>query len=178
MPRLVLFCWMVCMGLAEADGGRVLGEREVHGLRVVLFAQPDPLRAGPVDFGVYLETEGAPALDAVVGFRLIKLSAPSPETAWRGPGCVTPGVSVPAVLGHAGNKLVYSAMLGIPEAGLWELAVDIRCGEQFSTVVFKVSVLSPAPPLIDWWPMVLMFPAGVLVYVWRARILRKRKGRA
>ena len=175
MARLVLFFWLVCMGLAEGDGGRVLGERNTNELRVVLFAQPDPLRAGPVDFGVYLETVGAPALDAVVGFRLIKLSAPSPEAGWRGPGCVTPGVSVPAVLGHAGNKLVFSAMLGIPEPGLWELAVDIRRKEQVSTVVFELPVMAQASPLIDWWPMVLMFPTGVLLYMWRARILRRRR---
>ena len=175
MARFVLFFWLVCMGLAGADGGRVLGERNMNELRVVLFAQPDPLRAGPVDFGVYLETGDAPALDAVVGFRLIKLSAPSPEAAWRGPGCVTPGVSVPAVLGHAGNKLVYSAMLGISEPGLWELSVDIRHKGHVSTVVFELSVMAQSSPLIDWWPMVLMFPGGMLLYVWRARILRKRR---
>lgn len=170
---VILFC-LVCMGVAAADGGRVLGEREVDGLRVVLFAQPDPLRAGPVDFGVYLEAGGKPCLDAMVGLRLIKLSAPSPETAWSGPGCVRPGVAVAAVRGHAGNKLVYSAVAGIPEAGIWELGVDVRRGENVSTAVFKLSAMAPAPPLLDWWPMVLMFPAGVLLYMWRAWILSKR----
>ncbi len=174
MARLFMLVWIAGVCVAGADGGRVIGVSEIDGIRVLLFGQPDPLRAGLADLGVYLEKNGTSCLDASVGFRLIKLSAPSPDPLWAGPGCLAPGVSVPAILGHAGNKLVYSAVLGIPESGIWELAVDIN-RDRFSTALFELKATAPAHPLATWWPLVLMVPAGVTLFAWRSRILSRRQ---
>ena len=174
---LCLALWLCCVGISQADGGRVLAEKTAGGYRVVLFGSPSPLRAGMVDLSVFLEQadKPSPVLDAVVHFRLNKLSRPTPELAWRGGGCVTPGQAVAATQGHSGNKLLYSAMLGIPEPGLWELGVSISHDGRTIDLPFELSVERALPPVLTWWPVVALVPLGILIYLWRGYLLKKRR---
>ena len=171
--------WVFYAGISYADGGRVLAEKTAGGYRVVLFGNPSPLRVGMVELSLFLEQEGksGPVLDAVVQFRLNKLSRPAPELAWRGSGCVTPGQALSATQGHSGNKLIYSAVLGIPEPGLWELGVSISRDGQTDLVSFELPVDRAIPPVVRWWPVVALMPLGVLIYIWRGYLLKKRRAR-
>jgi hypothetical protein len=168
--------WVVVVGVLHADGGRVLAEKQVGVYRVVLFGNPSPLRAGPADLSLFLEQaeRSGPILDAVVNFRLNKLSRPTPELAWKGAGCVTPGQAVPASQGHAGNGLLYSAMLGIPEPGLWELGVSISREGKMDFVSFELPVDRALPPMLTWWLVVALMPLGVLLYIWRGYLKKRR----
>ncbi|MEI8292425.1 MAG: hypothetical protein WCG66_00390 [bacterium] len=161
----------------QADGGRVLAEKRVGGYRVVLFGNPSPLRAGLADLGVFLEQEETrrPVIDAVVTFRLNKLSRPSPELAWRGLGCISPGQAVKALQGHSGNGLLYSAMVGIPEPGLWDLGISISRDRLTTGVSFDVEVQKALPPMTGLWPLVAILPMGVFLYVVRGCLLKKRR---
>jgi len=129
------------------------------------------------DISLFIEREdkSRPVLDAVVHLRLNKLSRATPELAWRGAGCVTPGQSVPATQGHSGNKLLYSALLGIPEPGLWELGVTLSHGGLTVDVPFELSVEPALPPMATWWPLVALMPLGILLYLWRGYLLKKRR---
>lgn len=169
--------WVCYAGISYADGGRVLAEKTAGGYRAVLFGNPLPLRAGMVELSLFLEQEGksGPVLDAVVQFRLNKLSRPTPELAWRGSGCVTPGQALSATQGHSGNKLLYSAVLGIPEPGLWELGVSISRDGQTDLVSFELPVDRSIPPVLRWWPVVALMPLGILIYIWRGYLLKKRR---
>ena len=169
--------WIAYSCISQADGGRVLAEKTAEGYHVVLFANPSPLRAGLADLSLFLQQDGksGPVLDAVVGFRLNKLSRPAPELAWRGSGCVTPGQAVSATQGHSGNKLLYSAVLGIPEPGLWELGVSISRDGQTNLVSFELPVDRALPPMLTWWPVVALMPLGILIYIWRGYLLKKRR---
>ena len=169
--------WVGCSYTSQADGGRVLAEKKAGGYRVVLFGNPSPLRAGLADLSLFLEQEGksGPVLDAAVGFRLNKLSRPTPELAWRGIGCVTPGQAVSAIQGHSGNMLLYSAVLGIPEPGLWKLGVSISRDGQTDLVSFELPVDRALPPALTWWPAVALMPLGILIYIWRGYLLKKRR---
>ena len=175
ISALVLL-WVVVVGVLHADGGRVLAEKQVGVYRVVLFGNPSPLRAGPADLSLFLEQaeKSGPILDAVVNFRLNKLSRPTPELAWKGAGCVTPGQAVPASQGHAGNGLLYSAMLGIPEPGLWELGVSISREGKTDLLSFELPVDRALPPMLIWWPVVALMPLGVLLYIWRGYLKKRR----
>ena len=178
--RQSLLCvafWLLFAGVTQADGGRVLAEKTAGGYRVVLFGSPTPLRAGMADLSLFLEQEGksSPVLDAVVRFRLNKLSRPTPELAWRGAGCVTPGQAVSATQGHSGNKLLYSAMLGFPEPGFWELGVSISHSGKTVDLPFELSVERALPPVMTWWPVVALMPLGILIYLWRGYLLKKRR---
>ena len=172
-----LLVWVLLLDVLHADGGRVLAEKQAGAYRVVLFGNPSPLRAGLADMSLFVEQAGksGPVLDAVVGFRLNKLSRPSPELAWRGAGCVTPGQVVPAIPGHAGNGLLYSAVLGIPEPGLWELGVSISRDGKTDLVSFELPVDRALPPVLTWWPVVALMPLGILIYMWRGYLLKNRR---
>jgi len=164
-------------GVLHADGGRVLAEKHAGAYRVVLFGNPSPLRAGLVDLSLFLEQaeKRGPVLDAVVSFRLNKLSRPTPELAWKGAGCVTPGQAVPASQGHAGNGLLYSAVLRIPEPGLWEVGVSISRDGKTDLVSFELPFDRAIPPMLTWWPVVALMPLGILIYIWRGYLLKKRR---
>lgn len=174
---LCLALWICCSGISQADGGRVLAEKSAGGYRVVLFGGPSPLRAGMVDLSLFLERDGksGPVLDAVVHFRLNKLSRPTPELAWRGNGCVTPGQAVAATQGHAGNQLLYSALLGIPEPGLWEMGVSISHEGRTVDIPFELAVERALPPMLTWWPVIALMPLGILIYLRRGYLLKKRR---
>lgn len=184
MPRravcpclLLVFLWVFCAHALHGDGGRVLAEKQAGAYRVVLFGSPSPLRAGLADLSLFIAgvERGEAVLDAVVSLRLNKLSRPTPEQAWKGSGCITPGQAVPAVQGHSGNGLLYSAMVGIPEPGLWDFGVAIsRHGEKI-LLSFELPVERPLPPVIFWWPLVSLTPLGILLYVWRGYLLKKRR---
>lgn len=155
----------------------MLAEKTAEGYHVVLFANPSPLRAGLADLSLFLQQDGksGPVLDAVVGFRLNKLSRPAPELAWRGIGCVTPGQAVSASQGHSGNMLLYSSVLGIPEPGLWKLGVSISRDGQTNLVSFELPVDRALPPMLIWWPVVALMPLGILIYIWRGYLLKNRR---
>lgn len=174
---LCLFLLVFSGSALQGDGGRVLAEKQMAEYRVVLFGNPTPLRAGLADFSVLLQENGTtrPLLDAKVDFRLNKLSRPTPELAWKGIGCVTAGQVLPAIRGHSGNGLLYSAVLGIPEPGLWELGVSILREDRSDAVSFDFSVDRALPPMATWWPVVALMPLGIFIYIWRGHILGKRR---
>ena len=158
----------------HADAGRVVAE-EIHGgTKAVLFVSPFPATAGPAEFAVYLSdvSTAAAITDAEVSFRMNKLSAPTPELAWKGPGCIAPGSSVAARRGHSGNRLLHAASFAVPEPGLWELAVDVRRGGATATFAFPLEI-APAPtPFWNHWPLLTMVPLGIAIYALRNWLLR------
>lgn len=161
----------------HADAGRVVSEKTIGGTKAVLFASPFPLRAGPAEIGAYLEdpATGRAILDAEVSFRMNKLSAPTPELAWKGPGCIAPGAKVPAPRGHTGNRLLHSAAIGIPEPGLWEIAVDVHRSGSVTAFAFPVAVDPAASPLARYWPLLAMVPLGIALYALRNFLLRRAR---
>jgi hypothetical protein len=161
-----------------ADGGRIVGEKTVPDIKVILFAHPSPLRAGPIDFSIFLvhvDTQ-KPVLDASVFLQGRKISAPTPEFAWKGPGCVSPGVDLQAKRGQSGNQLLYAATQVLPEPGLWEIGVRVdRCGKSIA-IPFCLEIGRPAASWLVWWPLLSMIPGGILLYFWRSRLIRTRRG--
>src|SRR6266478_1753293 len=90
---------------AQADGGFVELHQEVGPFVVTVFSAPGPLRAGPVDITVLVQdrASGQPLLDGEVLVRLKKEGATTlVERAMRE---------------VAQNKLLYSALINLPEAG-------------------------------------------------------------
>jgi hypothetical protein len=66
-------------------------------------------------------------------------------------------------------------MLGIPEPGLWELGVSISLGGKTVDLPFELSVERALPPVLTWWPVVALMPLGILIYLWRGYLLKKRR---
>ena len=166
---------------ALADGGVVIGEKAVDGLRITIFAQPFSLSAGPVDFSVLVQDAASqqPVMDADVRLSLKKLSAPSPENAWSAPYCPLPGADGDVLLRRdlAQNKMLYATMVSISEAGRWELNVRVASGRQRAVATLPLDVSPPRKPLATWWPAIAVLPLMVALYIWRAALLRSRRRR-
>lgn len=160
-----------------ADGGRIVGEKNLPETQVILFAHPTPLCAGPTEFSVFLvhaKTQ-KPVLDAIVFLQCRKISAPIPELAWKGPGCISPGVDLQAKRGQSGNQLLYTATQVLPEPGLWEIEVRINREGKSLSIPFPLKVERPAPAWLAWWPFFAMVPCGILLYFWRLRLLKSQR---
>ena len=176
---IVLSILAAFLGHAHADGGTVIGQGRGEGMLVTVFAQPFPLRAGPVDFSILVQDEATrqPVLNATAGLRLKKLSAPTPESAWTSPLCTMPGPDgrIPLTRSAANNKILYAAMPAVPEPGRWELSFDVIDGNRRATFSLKADAASPLGPWVAWWPALATLPAAIALYAWRAGLLRSRR---
>lgn len=172
---IVLVLAAVRVGLA--DGGVPVGQVEADGLRITLFAQPVPLRAGPLDATVLVQDTASnrPVSDAEVRLSARMIGIPTGRTVRLPAWCSASasGVPVPATAAHSANKLLVGAYLPLSEPGRWEVTAEVGHGGRVTRAVFPLDVGSPPPPFLAWWPLLAMVPLGVAVYAWRARILRR-----
>jgi hypothetical protein len=137
---------------AQADGGFVELHQEVGPFVVTVFSAPGALRAGPVDISVLVQdrASGQPVLDGEVFVRLSRESGMTlVERATRE---------------GAQNKLLYSALINLPEAGQWELEVTITRGTETARVVGQVSAAAPTPFLFSYWRSLLLPPIVIAVF--------------
>jgi len=137
---------------AQADGGLVALHQEVGPFVVTVFSAPGPLRAGPVDISVLVQDRASerPVLDAEVFVRL------------KSPGGIT--LVERATREVAQNKLLYSALMNLPEAGQWELEVTIKQGKEIASILGQVSAAAPAPFLLSYWRSLSLPPIVIAVF--------------
>ena len=136
---------------AQADGGLVALHKEVGPFVVTVFSAPGPLRAGPVDMSVLVQDRSnRPVLDGEIFVRLSRES----------------GITLVerATREVAQNKLLYSALINLPEAGQWELEVTIEQGKETASVLGQVSAAPPTPFLLSYWRSLLLPPIVVAVF--------------
>jgi hypothetical protein len=151
---------------AQADGGFVELHQEVGPFVVTVFTAPVPLRAGPADISVLVQDResGQPVLDGQVFVRL------------ESPGGIT--LVERATREVAQNKLLYSALIDLPEAGKWELEVTIKEGKERVSIPAQVSASAPTPFLLSYWRSLSLPPIVIAVFAlnqWlrrRSRLMR------
>ena len=99
---------------ARADGGLARLVVESGELRLTVFSSPTPLRAGPVDLSVMVQDRETlePMLDRRVELRLV------PSAGGR-------SLEVAAIRGHSTNRLLYSALVDLPDPGRWRVEVEV-----------------------------------------------------
>jgi len=163
---------------AWADGGVILSQQTVGGIKLTLFGAPAPLRAGPVDVSLLVQEAGSkdPVLDATVDFTW-KASA-SLQKAWMPPCCsMSAGTKgIPAPLGSGPNKLLYSAMVPISQGGPSQLIVHVNRSGQQATATVDITARPPEPPMITYWPWLAFPPLMILGFAVRQRLVRKSGG--
>ena len=137
---------------AQADGGFVELHQEVGPFVVTVFTAPGPLRAGPVDISVLVQdrASGQPVLDGEVFVRL------------KSPGAIT--LVERATREVAQNKLLYSALINLPEAGQWELEVTIKQGKETASILGQVSAAAPRPFLLSYWRSLSLPPIVIAAF--------------
>ena len=137
---------------AQADGGFVELHQEVGPFVVTVFTAPGPLRAGPVDISVLVQdrASGQPVLDGEVFVRLSR------------EGEIT--LVERATREMAQNKLLYSAVMNLPEPGRWELEVTITQGKETASILGQVSAAAPSPFLLSYWRSLSLPPIMIAVF--------------
>src|SRR5882672_5958460 len=146
---------------AQADGGLVALHQEVGRFVVTVFTAPGPLRAGPVDISVLVQdrASGQPVLDGEVFVRL------------KMEGATT--LVERATREVAQNKLLYAALMNLPEAGQWELEVTIKQGEETASILGQVSAAGPTPFWLSYWRGLLLPPIVIAVFALNQRLKRR-----
>jgi len=137
---------------AQADGGLVALHQEVGPFVVTVFSAPGPLRAGPADISVLVQdrASGQPVLDGEVFVRLSR------------EGGIT--LVERATREVAQNKLFYSALMNLPEAGQWELEVKIKQGKETASIHGQVSAAAPTSLLLSYWRSLSLPPIVIALF--------------
>lgn len=149
---------------AQADGGLVALHQEAGPFVVTVFTAPGPLRAGPVDISVLVQdrASGQPVLDGEVLVRL------------KSPGAITPAER--ATREAAQNKLLYCALINLPEAGQWELEVTIKQGNEKASILGQVSAAARTPFLLSYWRSLSLPPIVIAVFALNQWLRRRALG--
>jgi len=135
--------------IARADGGNVIFQKASPPFIITLFSTEMPLRPGPADLSVLLETEGlSPILDARV---FIELEHEG--------GTI---VRAEATRSQARNKLLYCSMMNFPLAGTWKMRVHVTHGNKAAEVHSDLVVAAPQPLLLSYWKLIAA-PAVIII---------------
>ena len=151
VPASVLL--LTCAALLRADGGVVQFRKAAGPFVVTLFSNPSPLRAGPADLSVLVESAQtrAPILDATVSLHLRSESGRETDAA--------------ATHERATNKLLYAALAAIPEAGTWEVQVTVSRQAGHATAGGRIQVLPAPPAMVHYWPYFAIVPCLIGLFI-------------
>ena len=147
---------------AQADGGAVQFEKSAGPFVVTVFATPTPLRAGPVDIGVMIQSREnqQPVFDCQAFVRLWKEGA----------------MSILVEAGHeaAQNKLLYGAQVRVPEPGPWAVEVEIKHGEESITCAGEIRVAPASSILFVYWRSLALPPLFISLFALNQWLKRRR----
>jgi hypothetical protein len=137
---------------AHADGGAVQFEKSAGPFVITVFTTPSPLRAGPVDISLMIQSRDSqqPVLDCQAFVQLRKEGAMS--------------IRSEATHEAAQNKLLYAAPVQVPESGLWELEVAIKHGNDSINIAGEITVAPANPVLLVYWRSLALPPLFISLF--------------
>jgi hypothetical protein len=152
MAMLIATAWIACIIRTRADGGAVQFEKSAGPFVITVFTTPSPLRAGPVDISLMIQSREnqQPVLDCQALVELNKEGAMS--------------IRSEATHEAAQNKLLYAAPVKVPESGLWELEVAIEHGDDSIKVAGEITVASSNPVLLVYWRSLALPPLFISLF--------------
>ena len=164
----IVIAGFACLIRAHADGGAVQFEKSADPFVITVFTTPTPLRAGPVDISLMVQSREnqQPVLDCHSLIQLHKEGAMSIRSA--------------ATHEAAQNKLFYATQVNVPESGLWELEVAIQHGDDSINVAGEITVAPSAPVWLVYWRSLALPPLFISLFAvnqWLKRRSVKGGGR-
>ena len=152
MAMLIATAWIAGSIRAHADGGTVQFEKSAGPFLITVFTTPSPLRAGPVDISLLIQSRDSqqPVLDCQALVQLRKEGAMN--------------IRSEATHGVAQNKLLYAAQVNIPEPGLWELGVAIQRGDDSINVAGEITVAPANSVLLVYWRSLALPPLFISLF--------------
>src|SRR5260370_2680138 len=187
MRMALIFCVVLFLArMSKADGGAIQFHAQAGPLTVTVFPLPPILSAGPVDVTVLVQDRSSlsPLLDANVTLDLTERGdRVLGKDAWSPPSCfVNKSASltgIPTKLNHGENRLLYGALVQIPNSGSWHLRINIQRTNETESIGTLLEVNPPASPPLAYWALFILPPLGVLGFLLnqKARDAHKRKQR-
>lgn len=152
MRAAVLLAALACAAPAWADGGLVRISQPAGPFVVTVFSAPTPLRAGPIDLSVLVQDPDGDrtVLDAEVHVSMYQVGG-------------SRHLHTSATHDQATNKLLYAALLDLPEPGAWEVKLYITRGSQSAELSFLVDADPPLPPWRAYWFYFVLPVVGIVV---------------
>ena len=137
---------------ARGDGGTLRMVQETNGYRITIYTAPAVIRVGPIDVSVLVQ-------DAETG-NLVD----NAHITVRMTSGTNPNDSIDAAATHdaATNKLLQAALLTLPNAGRWDVVVDVTGPHGEAQAGFKLDAAEPLPEWQVLWPW-FSWPAVVVL---------------
>ena len=142
---------------ALADGGIVQLQRSSGPFVITVFTAPVPLRAGPADISIMIQdSDNHPVLDARVTVILRREG---------GHGEGGEAINAEARRGQSKNRLLYTALLSLPEAGRWEIEVAVVRNSEETRISGVMVVAPPQSFLLTYWWTLAIPPVAIGLFV-------------
>ena len=165
-PAVLVLTFLFFLGSPHlcADGGSVQFRQQTGSIVVTLFGSPSPLRTGPADLSVLVETADGnqPVLDAAVSLALRQ-----GETR----------LTAAATHAQATNKLLYAAFPDLPKPGQWQVMIAVERAGTRSEVGGTINILPGPPAILFYWPYFLVVPVAIGLFALNQRLKKKEAGR-
>jgi len=166
---------------AWADGGWVCLKTTKEPYKITVFANPAPLRAGPVDFTVLLQDSktGLPVTDAEVNLSFsptFPLEA-TQDGQWLPPCCRLEANTLEgkAKLGGGGNGLLYETRTSLTHPGEWQVNVSILRKGQTVLAGGTIEIEKAAAPWFVYWPFLVLPFLGIVFMVLNGMARKENK---
>jgi hypothetical protein len=173
MRTALIFCVVLLLArMSRADGGAIQFQGDAGPFHVTVFTLPPILSAGLVDVTVLVQDRSklSPLLDANVTLDLIAQGGFTlRKDAWSPPSCSLNKsatlTGIPAKLNHGENRLLYGALVQIPNSGVWQLRVNIQRENDTERIGTLLKVNPPVSPPLAYWHLFILPPLGVLGFL-------------
>jgi hypothetical protein len=185
MRTALIFCVVLFFArMGRADGGAIQFQGDAGPFRVTVFTLPPILSAGPVDVTVLVQDRSklGPLLDANVTLDLTSRDgAALGKDIWSPPSCPLRNsatlIGIPAKPNHGENRLLYGALVQIPNSGAWQLTIKIQHDSETASIGIPLKVNPPPSPPLAYWHLFILPPLGVLGFILnkRARFNRRKQ---
>lgn len=144
---------------ATADGGLVRLSQRAGPYVITVFTSPTPLRAGPADVSVLVQSAGddTPVLDAAVSL-VVRRKDGGGE------------VRAMATRSAATNKLLHAALLELPDPGPWSIGVHVDGPSGSALVSCELDVAPPRSAAFAYWPYLVAPWAVIAIYALHQRL--------
>jgi hypothetical protein len=147
---------------ALADGGIVQMQRSSGPFVITVFTAPVPLSAGPADISILIQdSNNHSILDAQVSVFIHREGVEA--------------IKADARRDQSKNRLLYSALLNLPEAGRWEIEVAVVRNSEETRVSGVMMVAPPRSFLLTYWWTLALPPVVIGLFVinqWLKKRLR------
>jgi len=138
----------------HADGGRVCWSGTSPSYRLTVFAEPVPLRQGPIDLSLFVQDsrELTPVSSVKATFALIP------------PDSKTPLLEAEATRKNATSPLFQAAQFNVPITGRWQVELVVADpGGQFFSTTFPLEI---AAPQARFWAMAFWIALPAVPITW------------